>query len=164
MNATGNWAFDGVTVTLAADPATVIPILKELHVGSVRTYFTTGGATWNLTGGDDGLAAAKAYHNAGFKVLMQIGGNIVPTGTQATDYYNYVVSKGVLPYVDEFEIGNEPNIPGNWNGTALQYVTTELEPAWNVLHPLGATVVGAGPSWDVSYAPKPGHGWLSEFL
>jgi hypothetical protein len=149
--ATGKWWFDGVSVTLAADPAQTIPMLKQLHVGSVRIWFTRT-ESWNPTGGDEGLAAAKAYHDAGFRVLMVIGYKTVPTPEQATAFYQYVATKpGILQNVDLFEIGSEPNRPPTWQGTAQQYVDIPLQSAWNVFHPLGAKVVGAGPTFDVNY-------------
>ena len=152
--ATGNWDFDGVSVTLNSDPAKTIPLLKDLHVGSVRIWYTLT-QSWDpsVANGTLGAATAKAYHDAGFKVLMVLGDDTVPTYDQAVTYYQHVAATpGLLQNVDEFELGNEPNIPGFWQGTAQQYVDTEEKAGWDVLHPLGATIVGAGPSFDVTYA------------
>src|SRR5439155_10220457 len=149
--ATGKWYYDGVSVTLAADPAQVIPQLKQLHVGSVRTYFNRV-TTWDPTGGDQGLAAAAAYKAAGFRIIMVVGHDQVPTYDQATTFFQYVASrKDALKLVDLWEIGNESNQTQFWKGTAQQYVSLVLQAAWNVFHPLGAKVVGAGPTFDVNY-------------
>ena len=153
-NALGNWFFDGITTTLAADPAQTIPLLKALHVGSVRTFFSKT-ASWDptISNGDDGLANAQAYKAAGFRVLMVVGDDVVPTYDQAKAFFDYVGAKpGLLSAVDAFEIGNEPNRPTFWKGTAQQYVDLNLKPAWDALHALGATLVGAGPTFDVNYA------------
>jgi titin len=151
--ATGNWYFDGVSVTLKADPLQVIPTLKALHVGSVRLWFTND-ESWELKGGE-GIAIAKQYHEAGFRVMMVIGHDTIPTLEQSTAFFNYVANyKDALKYVDLWEIGNEPNIWGFWRGTAEEYVNLVLKPAYEAFHPLGALVVGAGPTWDVNYAKK----------
>lgn len=151
--ATGNWYFDGVSVTLAADPVQTIPLLKDLHVGSVRIWFNKS-ESWNPVGGD-GIPIAKAYHDAGFRVMMVVGDDIVPTYEQAKTFFQYVASNpDALKYVDMWEIGNEPNIWGFWKGTAAEYVNLVLKPAYEVFSPLGEYVVGAGPTWDVNYAKK----------
>jgi hypothetical protein len=150
--ATGNWYFDGVSVTTAADPAQTIPLLKQLHVGSVRVWFTQTESWDPTTSPPNGLAVAKAYHDAGFRVLMVVGDKDVPTYDQAVAFYQYVASQpGILDAVDAFEIGNEPNQPGFWKGTAQQYVDLNEKAGWDVFHNLGKTVVGAGPTWDVNY-------------
>jgi len=131
----------------------VIPQLKALHVGSVRIWFNRA-ESWEATGGD-GIAFAKAYKEAGFRVMMVIGDDKVPTLEQSTAFFQYVANyKDALKYVDLWEIGNEPNIPGFWKGTGEEYVNLVLKPAYEVLHPLGALIVGAGPTWDVNFAKK----------
>ena len=55
-----------------ADPAKVIPLLKQLHVGSVRVWFIKGGS-WSPSGGERGLEVAAAYHAAGFRVTEVSG-------------------------------------------------------------------------------------------
>ncbi len=149
--ATPNWYFDGVSVTLAVDPAKVIPILKTLHVGSVRIWLTRN-QSWDISTGHEGLTAAAAYKAAGFRVMMVVGDDAVPTYAQANAFFTAVANEpNALKDVDLWEIGNEPNQPQFWKGTAQQYVDDVLKAALDAFHPLGATVVGAGPTWDVSY-------------
>jgi hypothetical protein len=150
--ATGKWWFDGMTITLAADPAQVIPILKELHIGSVRTFLTRT-PSWAADGGTlDGLPHAQAYKNAGFKVMMEIGDDAVPTYDEASTYFAALAKNSdLMKSVDSFEIVNEPNRPPFWKGTAQQYVDNVLKAAWDVLHPTGVKIVGAGPTFDVNF-------------
>jgi hypothetical protein len=77
----------------------------------------------------------------------------VPTYAEAKAFFDYIKTKpGALSSVDLWEIGNEPNRPPFWKGTAAQYVSLVLKAAWDSLHPAGAKIVGAGPTWDVAYA------------
>jgi len=150
--ATGKWYFDGVSVTTNADPAQTIPLLKQLHVGSVRIWFTKTESWDPASSPPDGLAIAKAYKAAGFRVLMVVGDDKVPTYDQAVAFFQYVANQpGILDAVDLFEIGNEPNQPAFWKGTAQQYVDIYEKAGWDVFHNLGKTVVGAGPTFDVNY-------------
>gem|GEM_PF-5350754 len=147
---TDRWFFDGVSVTLAADPAAAIPILKDLHVGSVRTWFNKE-ESWAPQGGG-GVAHAKAYSDAGFRVMMVVGDDKIPTYDEAKTFFKYVKNyPDIMKYVDLFEIGNEPNRPNFWKGTASEYVNIVLKAAWDVFHPAGAKVVGAGATFDVNY-------------
>jgi hypothetical protein len=151
--ASGKWYFDGTSVGVS-DPSQmgrVIPVLKALHVGTVRLWW--GMNSWGNRAGNWSVAEAAALHAAGFKVIMNLGTADVPTYAQAAAFYNYVKNKpGALRSVDYWEIDNEPNQRGFWKGTPAEYVNNVLKPAWDVLHPAGAKILGAGPTWDANFA------------
>ena len=151
--ATGKWYFDGMSLSVH-DPSQVskaIPVLKSLHIGTVRLWW--GMTTWGNRQGNWSVQAATQLHNAGFKVIMNVGTSAVPTYAQAAAFYTYIKNKpGALKAVDYWEIDNEPNQIGFWKGTPSQYVNQVLKPAWDVLHPAGAKILGAGPTWDANFA------------
>ena len=145
--------YNGVSINTHVDPSLLIPILKNLGVKSVRLWWQMD--TWESRGGDAAMSIreAQAYRAAGFNVMMDVDGPEVPTVAQATAFFKYIASqKSALAAVNLWEIVNEPNIADSWEGTASQYVNIVLKSAWDVLHPLGAKIVGGGPSWDVNYA------------
>jgi len=143
--------FAGVSVNGDMSPSKLIPIMKKLHIKNVRVWF--GMKTWKNRGGDASIKAAQAYKNAGFTVMMNVEAPEVPSYATAESFMKYLVSrKDALKAVDLWEIGNEPNRPPFWRGTASQYVNTVLKAAWDSMHSAGAKIVGAGPTWDVAYA------------
>jgi hypothetical protein len=86
---------------------------------------------------------------------MDVEAPQVPTYAQALGFFNYIKSrKDALAAVDLWEIGNEPNRPPFWHGTASQYVNNLLKAAWTVLHPIGEKIVGAGPTFDLGFGQK----------
>jgi hypothetical protein len=142
--------FAGVSVNGSMSASKLIPILKRLHVKEVRLWF--GMKTWTNRGGDASIKQAQAYHNAGFKVLMNVEAPQVPSYSTALSFMKYLVSrKDALKAVDFWEIGNEPNRPPFWRGSPSQYVNTILKAAWNTLHAAGEKVVGAGPTFDLKF-------------
>lgn len=145
--------FAGVTIDTSESPSKLIPILNKLHVKTVRMFF--GMLTWENRGGDASLEQAKEYKNAGFNVIMDVDAPQVPSYSEATSFFEYIRNKpGALSDVNIWEIGNEPDRPPFWQGTASQYVNTILKAAWTVLHPAGAKILGAGPSWSPDYAQE----------
>ena len=145
--------YNGVSVNTHDDPSILIPILKKLGVKSVRLWWQMD--TWESRGGAAAMSIreAQAYHAAGFNVMMNVDAPEVPTTAQAIAFFKYIGSqKSALAAVNLWEIGNEPDRPPYWQGTAAQYVNIILKSAWDVLHPLGAKILGAGPSWDPGYA------------
>jgi hypothetical protein len=153
--ASGQWYFDGVSVGFD-DPSQVskvIPIMKSLHIGSVRMWW--GMNTWSNRAGNWAIQEAQMLKNAGFKVMMNVGVADVPSYGTAKAFFDYVKNKsGALKAVDLWEIGNEPNQSQFWKGSASQYVNNVLKAAWDSLHPAGAKIVGAGATWDVTYAQQ----------
>jgi len=147
--------FAGVSVNIGglqpSNTAKYIAVLKTLHVKAVRLWF--GMDSWNNRGGNWGMQEAHLFHSAGFKVLMNVGVADVPSYSQAAGFFNYIRNRpGALNDVDIWEIGNEPDRPPFWHGTPSQYVNNVLKAAWDVLHPAGAKILGAGPSWDPNFA------------
>lgn len=150
--ASGQWYFDGVNIGFdsPSQVSKVIPILKDLHVGSVRMWW--GMNSWGNRSGNWALQEAKMLSDAGLKVLMNVGVADVPSYNEAAAFFSYVKNKPGASAVDIWEIGNEPNQKSFWKGTASQYVNNVLKAAWDVLHPAGFKIAGAGPTWDVGYA------------
>ncbi len=112
-----------------------------------------GMQTWENRGGDAQLQEAAQYKAAGFNVIMDVNAPEVPSFSEAEGFFNYLKNKpGALSSVSIWEIGNEPDRPPFWHGTASQYVNNVLKAAWTVLHPAGAKILGAGPSWSPDYA------------
>ena len=140
--ATGKWAFDGTSISFN-DPSQVakaIPVLKSLHVGTVRMWW--GMTSWNNRSGNWAVQEAEQLHKAGFKVIMTFDVADVPSVSQVTSFFTYVKNKaGALGSIDYFEIGNEPNQTAFWKGSASQYVNDLLKPAYQVLHAAGAKVL-----------------------
>jgi hypothetical protein len=110
-------------------------------------------STWSNRAGNWAIQEAAAFKKAGFKVMMNVGVPDVPSYNTAVSFFKYIRSRSdALKAVDLWEIGNEPNQKSFWKGTPSQYVNNLLKAAWDVLHPAGAKIVGAGPTWDVNYA------------
>jgi hypothetical protein len=129
----------------------IISILKSLHVRAVRLWW--GMNTWSNRGGNWAMQEASMFKAAGFKVLMNVGVADVPTYSQAAGFFNYLAHNSrALSNVDIWEIGNEPDRPPFWHGSPSQYVNNVLKAAWDQLHPVGAKILGAGPSWDPNFA------------
>src|SRR5439155_7387018 len=151
--ASGKWYFDGVSIAFN-DPSQVaraIPVLKSLHIGTVRMWW--GMNTWGNRGGNWAVAEAKALHSAGFKVIMTFSVADVPSYATAYSFFNYAKNKaGALGAIDYWEIGNEPNQKAFWKGSPSEYVNNLLKPAWDALQGSGAKVLGAGPTWDANFA------------
>jgi hypothetical protein len=151
--ASGKWYFDGVSIAFD-DPSQVaraIPVLKSLHIGTIRMWW--GMNTWNNRGGNWAVKEAQALHGAGFKVIMTFSVADVPSYQQAKDFFTYAKNKaGASGAIDYWEIGNEPNQKSFWKGSPSQYVNNLLKPAYEVLHPTGEKVLGAGPTWDANFA------------
>jgi len=151
--ASGKWYFDGTSIGFS-DPSQVsraIPALKALHIGTVRIWW--GMNTWNNRGGNWAVREAQQLHSAGFKVIMTFSVSDVPSYQQAKDFFTYVKNKaGATGAIDYWEIGNEPNQKSFWKGSPSQYVNNLLKPAYEVLHPAGEKVLGAGPTWDANFA------------
>ncbi len=98
---------------------------------------------------------AAQYKAAGFKTMICVDAPEVPSQATATAFFNHLVGmSGALTAVDLWEIGNEPDRPPFWHGTASQYVNIILKTAYNIMHPLGAKIVGAAPSWDPNYGQQ----------
>ena len=143
--------FAGVSLNGSESPGMLIPILRTLHVKTVRLFF--GMLTWNNRGGDASIQQAAQYKAAGFQVIMNVNAPEVPSYSEASAFFNYIKNKpGALGAVDIWEIGNEPDRPPFWQGTPQEYVNNVLKAAWDVLHPAGAKILGAGPSWDPNFA------------
>jgi Fibronectin type III domain len=143
----------GVGVDTDQDPSKLIPVLKSLGVKSVRLWF--GVASWKGTYGQKAINEAGEYKAAGFKTMICVDAPEVPSQATITAFFNHLASMpGALTNVDLWEIGNEPDRPPFWKGTASQYVNIILKTAWNILHPLGAKIVGAAPSWDPNYGQQ----------
>ena len=143
-------SFAGVTVNGDMTATKLIPILKKLHVKEVRLFFSF--SDWSKHSGNTSIKQAQQYHAAGLKVMMEVENARVPSYSEALSFFKYVAGrKDALAAVDLWEIGNEPNRPPFWQGTASQYVNTILKAAWTALHPKGEKIVGAGPTFDLGY-------------
>jgi hypothetical protein len=151
--ASGKAAFDGVSYTFDTPDQVnkAIPVLKSLHIGTVRVWW--GMSSWNNRGGNWSVQVAQALHNAGFKVIMTFSVADVPSYATAYSFFNYAAHKsGAAGSIDYWEIGNEPNQKSFWKGSPSEYVNNLLKPAWDALHPSGEKVLGAGPTWDANFA------------
>lgn len=148
---TADWK--GVGVDTNQDPQKMIPVLRALGVKSVRLWF--GIASWKGTWGQTVINEAAQYKAAGFKTMICVDAPEVPTQATATAFFNHLVGmSGARTAVDIWEIGNEPDRPPFWHGTASQYVNIILKTAYNIMHPLGLKIAGAGPSWDPNYGAQ----------
>ncbi len=124
-----------------------------MGVKSIRLWL--GIASWKGTYGQKAIDEAAQYKAAGFETMICVDAPEVPSVAEATAFFNHLVTMpGALKNVDLWEIGNEPDRPPFWKGTASQYVNIILKTAWNILHPLGMKIVGAGPSWDPNYGQQ----------
>ena len=138
--------YDGINVNTSQDASKVIPILKEMNIKGVRIYL--GMKTWNHRGNGQDFLQAKKYRNAGIRVMMQVGTEDVPTETQARGLFRWMKTKEGFSSVNMFQIGNEPNHYKSFHGSLNDYMRV-LKTAWQELHPTGAKIVGAGPTYDV---------------
>jgi hypothetical protein len=136
--------FYWMNVGMGSDPSRAIPVLRDLKIKGVRIYNPL--SAWsNRWPANPVFAAAKAYHNAGFKVTLCVTCVKAPTYDQARAYFQYVLNlSGMKSAVDRWEIHNEPDLGKYFAGSLKTYVNNELRAAWDVFHPRGETVVGAG--------------------
>lgn len=139
--------YDGINVNTSQDASKVIPVLRRLNIKGVRLYL--GMDTWNHRGNGQDFLQAKKYREAGFKVMMQVGTDDVPTESQARGLFKWMKSKTGFSSVSMFQIGNEPNHHKSFKGSLSDYMKV-LKIAWQELHPTGAKIMGAGPNWDVN--------------
>src|SRR5438094_82612 len=63
--ASGKWYFDGVSIGFdnVSQVANAIPVLQDLHIGSVRMWWGMG--NWANRSGKTALQEAKLLHDAG---------------------------------------------------------------------------------------------------
>lgn len=130
-----------------------INAMKAMGVTTVRVTYD---APWNNPSAGKWYSdQAKQYKAAGFKVMMVVLERTPTDAATAKRFYQAVASDASLRNaVDYWQVGNEPNINTFWTGSASQYVNTHLKPAYEALKAVGETVVGAGPSWDPTYAQQ----------
>jgi hypothetical protein len=135
-------------------PGDAIPLLKELGVKNVKLWYAAND-------GYDALPTAAAidtitaYKDAGFSTTVTVGLKTVGTYAEAKTFFERLAAApGATDAVDFWEIGNEPNHPRFWNGTANEFVQNLLRPAYEVLSPLGEPVIGGGATWDVGYCAQ----------
>lgn len=143
--------YDGINVNTSQDASKVIPVLRSLNVKGVRLFL--GMKTWNHRGNGQDFLQAKKYRDAGFKVMMQVGTPDVPSESQAVGLFKWMKSKTGFSSVNMFQIGNEPNHYKSFHGSLQDYIKV-LKIAWSELHPTGAKIVGAGPTYDVEACKK----------
>ena len=145
-----NSSLAGMSINTGDYSENVKNTLRSLGVKSVRVLMNVD---WGQ-GGADGWYAQRAinFKNAGFKVTLCVLQERPTSYGNAKAFYQGLANNSALRNaVDYWEIGNEPNIPQFWSGTAAQYVQTSLKPAYEVFKAAGETVVGGSPSWDANY-------------
>jgi hypothetical protein len=125
--------------------------LNDMGIKNVRLWYNVD---WTATSINKWYAdRAAAYKSMGFKVMMVVINERPTDYNTAKSFYTRLANDaGLRNSVDFWQIGNEPNMPQFWSGSASSYVNTSLKPAFEALKARGETVVGAGPSWDVAYA------------
>lgn len=131
------------------NPSTAIPILRDLGIKSVRIWYSV--KNWYQPTNFGVLNTAAAYKAAGFSVTMAVVATS-PTdeGTVKRFFSQLANTSNARGNVDYWEIGNEPNIGQYWHGSLQQFVTNYMKPAYEVLKPMGETVIGGAISWDAN--------------
>lgn len=140
VRAVGPNDFYGMHVGFDAYPPKAIPVLKDLGVKWVRVWTNVD---WSQQEETDSFQLARDLKEAGFKVVMCFQQDQVPTYKAVKAYFDWAQTvDGMKAAVDVWEILNELNVKKYWSGTATDYVSRVLKPAWDSLHPQGEQVLG----------------------
>ena len=138
--------YDGINVTGGADADRVIPKLRELGVTGVRIW--VGMLTWSHRGNGQAFIQAKKYHDAGFKVMVNVGVEETSSESNYQGFFNWLKNCKYFKSADMIQVGNEPDHYKSWHGGLDGYMKV-LKIAWKTLHPTGMKILGAGPTYDV---------------
>ncbi len=147
------FALSGISANTNGDPASKYAgTLNDVGISNVRIWYSF--TNWNAQPDAWYINRVLQYKAAGFKVMLAVlNPNAPGSEAQAKSFYTRLAnSPGLKGSVDYWQINNEPNMGAFWHGSLQQYVNLNLKPAYEALHAVGETVVGAGPSWDVNVA------------
>ena len=129
------------------------PLLDDLGTKVVKVIYDV--EDWNEDVRTWDVKNLAKYKKAGYSTFVLFFTEKVPTVQQATAFWQRLVDHpGFTDVVDFWQPGNEPNITRFWEGTTQQVITRLMQPAYEVLHPLGEVVVGTPASFDVGYAQQ----------
>lgn len=150
---TNKFSLSGISANTNGDSASKYDgVLEDVGIKNVRIWYSF--TNWNAQADAWYINRALDYKRQGYTVMLAVL-NPKPASSeaQAKAFFQRLTSyPGLTAAVDYWQINNEPNMGSFWHGSLSQYVNLNLKPAYEVLKAKGETVVGAGPSWDVSVA------------